>query len=658
MAANLLSIEHLTKVFTERELFSDTDFYIQEGEKVALIGVNGTGKSTLLKIVAGLEEMDEGKISMRRNLSIRYLPQNPEFSPEDSILTAILKDNEGKQHIYNLETEAKKLLNQLGIRDYGQPVGELSGGQRKRVALCSTLLSSADLLVLDEPTNHLDGSMSEWLEQYLKSFRGTILMITHDRYFLDSICDRILELDGGKLYSYQSNYAGYLELKAERLDIAKAQERSRQNLLRKELAWIRRGAKARSTKQKGRIQRYEKLSAMHGPTEEEELKLSSISSRLGKSTIELDKLSKSYGDRKLIENFSYNFLRNDRVGIIGPNGAGKSTLLKLIQGWERPDSGEIRIGQTVRIGYFSQENEELDGSQRVIDSIRDIAEYVQTKDGLVSASVMLDRFLFPPSQQFMRVEKLSGGEKRRLYLLKVLMSSPNVLILDEPTNDLDIRTMTILEDYLDGFAGIVLVVSHDRYFLDRCVNRIFAFEGNGKIAQYEGGFTDYQVEFLRRHPEYEGDRIFLFAGALAATGGSGMDASAGKSAANLSAGAKEGGKNPYSAQKNPEILQQDAETLQRSSTASGNAGDSRGSHQLKMSYREMQDWKNIESEIESLEQELSDCETEYLKYANDFGRLNEVMKRKEALDRKLTERMERWEYLSELNERIEAERSK
>ena len=642
MAASILNMEHLSKVFTERQILNDADFSIQEGEKVALIGVNGTGKSTLLRMVAGLVEPDEGNVVRRRGLSIRFLPQNPAFQPEDSILEAIVHDNEGKQHIYNLEAEARKLLNRLGISDFSQKVGTLSGGQRKRVALASTLLSTADLLVLDEPTNHLDGAMSEWLESYLKGFRGTLLMVTHDRYFLDSVCNRIVELDQGKLYSYESNYEGYLALKAERMDIAKAQERTRQNILRTELAWIRRGAKARTTKQKGRIQRYEKLSAMHGPTPEEEMKLSSISTRLGKSTIELDHVTKGYEGKTLIQDFSYNFLRNDRIGIIGPNGVGKSTLVKLIAGWQQPDSGEIRIGQTVRIAYFSQENEALDGSQRVIDAVRSIAEYVHTTDGLVSASVMLDRFLFPPSQQFMKVEKLSGGEKRRLYLLRVLMSAPNVLILDEPTNDLDIRTMTILEDYLDRFAGIVITVSHDRYFLDRVVNRIFAFEGDGKIAQYEGGFTDYQVEFLRRHPELDGSQgIFSQAGAIAGIGaGSGAVSASGAAATAINAGA--------------------AGSAAGDAAANGTAANGKGRgwsspHKLKMSYQEKKDWETIEADIEALEQKLADIEAEYLKYASDFHKLAELTKEKEALEETLEQKMARWEYLTELQEKIEAQ---
>ncbi len=618
---NIVTIEHLSKVYTERQIFQDTDFSLQEGEKVALIGVNGTGKSTLLRILAGLEEPDDGSIAMRRELEIRYLPQTPAFDPEDTVLEAILHDNEDHPHVWDLETEAKKFLSKLGENDFTRKIGTLSGGQKKRIALASTLLSTADLLILDEPTNHLDGAMSEWLEDYLKRYKGTILMVTHDRYFLDEICTRIVELDQGKLYSYKANYAGYLQLKAERMDIARARERTRQNILRNELKWVMRGAKARTTKQKGRLQRYEKLSAMHGPTEEEELKLSSIRTRLGKSTIELSEVSKSYAGHCLLEKFSYNFLRNDRVGIIGPNGAGKSTLVKMITGWETPDSGEIKIGQTVRIGCFSQENEELDGSQRVIDAMTSIGEYVHTVDGLISASNMLDRFLFPPSVQYMKVEKLSGGEKRRLYLLRVLMSEPNVLILDEPTNDLDIRTMTILEDYLDHFDGIVITVSHDRYFLDRVVNRIFAFEGNGRIAQYEGGYTDYQVEYLRRHPEANAD--FSGAGAVAGTGSAALSSAA-------------------------------ASGVSQKAEGTGETSDSRRpKHQLRMSYKEKREWETIEQDIEALETRISDIDAEMLQYAQDFVRLHALTLEKEEKEHALEEKMERWAYLSELQEQIE-----
>ncbi|MCI7794837.1 MAG: ATP-binding cassette domain-containing protein, partial [Lachnospiraceae bacterium] len=474
---NLVTAEHLTKSYTERLLFDDTDFSINEGDKIGLIGVNGTGKSTLLKLVAGLEEPDSGTIICGRNLDIRYLPQNPSFKSGETVLESIVRENEGHEHVWDLESQAKTMLNKLGITDHGEAVDHLSGGQKKRVALASVLLSTADLLILDEPTNHLDSEMSEWLEDYLKRFKGALLMITHDRYFLDSVTNRIVELDNGKLYSYQTNYEGFLERKAERLDMERASERKRQSILRGELAWIRRGAQARTTKQKGRIQRYEELRDRKGPAAEEQVEMESVSSRLGRTTVELSDICKSYGDRVLIRDYTYFFLKDDRIGYIGPNGSGKSTLMKIIAGWEQPDSGTVEIGQTVKIGYFSQENEDMDTSLKVIDYIRNVAEYVKTKDGSISASQMLERFLFPPSVQYTVIEKLSGGERRRLYLLKILMSAPNVLILDEPTNDLDIRTLMILEDYLDSFQGIVITVSHDRYFLDRVVRRIFAFEG-------------------------------------------------------------------------------------------------------------------------------------------------------------------------------------
>lgn len=640
---NIVTIEHLSKVYTERQIFNDTDFSINEGEKVALIGVNGTGKSTLLRIIAGLEEPDEGSMAMRRELEIRFLPQTPSFDPEDTILEAILHDNEGHQHVWDLETEAKKFLSKLGENDFSRKIKELSGGQKKRVALASTLLSTADLLILDEPTNHLDGAMSEWLEEYLKRYKGTLLMVTHDRYFLDEICDRIVELDQGKLYSYKANYAGYLELKAERMDIARAKERTRQNILRNELKWVMRGAKARTTKQKGRLQRYEKLSAMHGPTEEEELKLSSIRTRLGKSTIELVDVSKAYNGHVLLDHFNYNFLRNDRVGIIGPNGAGKSTLVKMITGWETPDSGEINVGQTVRIGYFSQENEALDGNQRVIDAMTSIGEYVHTVDGLISASNMLDRFLFPPSVQYMKVEKLSGGEKRRLYLLRVLMSEPNVLILDEPTNDLDIRTMTILEDYLDHFDGIVITVSHDRYFLDRVVNRIFAFEGDGRISQYEGGYTDYQVEYLRRHPEV--DPSFAKAGSVGGTGGNSLASS--KSSANA------GDRSVVTAQDGTASGSASGDIAAAASGDSSPSGSNRDRHQLRMSYKEKKEWETIEADIDAIETRIAAIDDEMMKFAQDFIKLHELTQEKEEKENLLDEKMERWAYLSDLQEQID-----
>ncbi len=491
---NLVTAEHLTKSYTERLIFDDTDFSINEGDKIGIIGVNGTGKSTLLKLVAGLEEPDSGTIVRGRNLTIRYLSQNPVFEKGETVLESIIRENDGHDHVWDFESQAKSMLNKLGITDHHEVVDHLSGGQKKRVALASVLLSTADLLILDEPTNHLDSEMAEWLEDYLKRFRGALLMITHDRYFLDSVTNCIVELDNGKLYRYQANYEGFLELKAERMDMERASERKRQSILRVELEWVKRGARARTTKQKGRLQRYEDLKNQKGPTEELSVEMESVSSRLGRTTVELTDICKAYGDKTLVKDYTYFFLKNDRIGYIGPNGSGKSTLMKMIAGWEKPDSGTIEIGQTVKMGYFSQENEDMDTSLKVIDYIKNVAEYVKTKDGSISASQMLERLLFPPSVQYTVIGKLSGGERRRLYLLKILMDAPNVLILDEPTNDLDIKTLMILEDYLDSFQGIVITVSHDRYFLDRVVRRIFAFEGNGVIRQYEGGFTDYQIK--------------------------------------------------------------------------------------------------------------------------------------------------------------------
>lgn len=534
---SLITIEHLTKSYTERLLFDDTAFSINEGEKVGLIGINGTGKSTLLKIVAGLEEPDDGSVVRRRNLYIRYLPQIPVFTAGDTVLDAIVRDNQDEPHFSSweeIEASAKNILTRLGIYDFDEKVEHLSGGQRKRVALTSVLLSTADLLILDEPTNHLDSEMADWLEEYLKKFRGALLMITHDRYFLDSVTNRIVELDKGKLYSYQTNYEGFVKLKAERIDMAVASERKRQTILRTELAWMQRGARARSTKQKAHIQRYEALRDMDAPEFDKEVEMESISSRLGRTTVEVKDLCKAYGNKVLLKDFTYIFLKNDRVGIIGPNGSGKSTLMKMIAGWVQPDSGTIEIGQTVKIGYFSQENEAMDENLKVIDYIRNVAEYVQTKDGSISASQMLERFLFPGSVQYTTISRLSGGEKRRLYLLRILMDAPNVLLLDEPTNDLDIRTLTILEDYLDSFQGIVITVSHDRYFLDRMVRRIFAFEGNGNVVQYEGGFTDYQAAYLMKHPELSG-------GNGAGRGGAGGNRSgAGNSSAGNAGGSAQG----------------------------------------------------------------------------------------------------------------------
>lgn len=626
---SLVTIEHLTKSYTERLLFDDTSFSINEGEKVGVIGINGTGKSTLLKIVAGLEEPDGGSVIRRRNLYIRYLPQIPEFTAGDSVLDSIVRDNKSEPHFSSreeIEASAKTILTQLGIYDFDARVETLSGGQRKRVALTSVLLSTADLLILDEPTNHLDSEMADWLEEYLKRFRGALLMITHDRYFLDSVTNRIVELDKGKFYSYQTNYEGFVKLKAERMDSAMASERKRQSILRTELEWMQRGARARSTKQKAHIQRYEALRDMDAPESDREVELESLSSRLGRTTVEVEDLCKAYGEKVLIRDFTYIFLKNDRVGIIGPNGSGKSTLMKMIAGWVEPDAGTIRIGQTVKIGYFSQENEAMDENLKVIDYIRNVAEYVQTKDGSVSAAMMLERFLFPSSVQYTTISRLSGGERRRLYLLRILMDAPNVLLLDEPTNDLDIRTLTILEDYLDSFQGIVITVSHDRYFLDRMVRRIFAFEGGGAVVQYEGGFTDYQVAYARRHGELPGSSKNGRAGGQSgAAVGKTADAAGGRNADGDSAG----------------------------DIGKTSGRDGRG-HQkkLKFSYKEQKEWETIEDDIASLEEKIAALDEEIAASATVYGKLNELMSEKEKQEQILEEKMDRWVYLNDLAEQI------
>lgn len=617
---NLVTIEHLTKSYTERLLFDDTSFSVNEGEKIGIIGINGTGKSTLLKIVAGIEEPDQGTVARSRNLDIRYLAQNPKFETGDTILESIVRDNvasphmgfgESHEQVWDLESQAKTILTKLGIYEFDKRVDHLSGGEKKRVALTSVLLSTADLLILDEPTNHLDSEMADWLEEYLKKFRGALLMITHDRYFLDCITNRIVELDQGKLYSYQTNYSGFVQQKAERMSMAQATERKRQSILRVELEWMQRGARARSTKQKAHIQRYEELRDQKGPELDKQVELESVSSRLGRTTVEAAHLHKSYDGRMLIQDFTYIFLKNDRIGIVGPNGSGKSTLMKMIAGWVEPDGGTVEIGQTVKMGYFSQENEALDESLRVIDYIKNVAEYVQTKDGSISASMMLERFLFPGSVQYMTIDRLSGGEKRRLYLLRILMDAPNVLLLDEPTNDLDIQTLTILEDYLDSFQGIVITVSHDRYFLDRVVRRIFAFEGNGAVVQYEGGFTDYQVARQNREKTAEN-------GAL----------------------------------KNKVIGDKSLEKKEGESRGGRQEGRCQRPVKLKFSYKEQREWETIESDIVELEHIIAGLDEQIWAAASNYDKLNKLMGEKKEQEILLEEKMERWMYLNELAEKI------
>ncbi|MEZ3478255.1 MAG: ABC-F family ATP-binding cassette domain-containing protein [Lachnospiraceae bacterium] len=602
---NLINIENITKYFTDTPLFENASFTVDEAEKIGIIGINGTGKTTLLKMLVGMEEPDTGTVTRANNIVVRYLPQTPDFHKDTTVLEAVMEGNRTHENEWSLESDAKTMLQRLGIADYDLKVDTMSGGQRKRVALANTLLSKADILVLDEPTNHLDSAMADWLEEYLRAYKGALVMVTHDRYFLDSVSNRIVEIDKGKIYSYQTNYTGFLELKAQREDMELATERKRQSILRVEIEWMRRGARARSTKQKAHIQRYEQLAAQRGPQQEAQLELSSVSARMGRTTVELQHITKGYNGKTLIRDFSYIFLKNDRIGFIGENGCGKTTLMKLLCGVEQPDAGAVVTGQTIRIGYYAQEikNDAQAGlaymkpDMRVIDYIRNTAEYVQTVDGSVSASVMLDRFLFPPEKQYGLLGKLSGGERRRLNLLRVLMEAPNVLVLDEPTNDLDIQTLTILEDYLDHFEGIVIAVSHDRYFLDRVVRRIFAFE-NGTIRQYEGGFTDYQA---KKQEE---------------------ETPAGST--NIGAG---------QAQTNLKAIKNRQE-------------------KLKFSYKEQKEYDTIEGEIAALEETLETLDEEMGSNASDFVKLNELTKEKERTEQLLEEKMERWMYLQELAEKI------
>lgn len=622
---NLLSLENITKAYTERVLLDDASFFLQEGEKVGIIGINGTGKSTLLKIAAGLEEPDTGSCTKANHVVIRYLPQTPEFDDSCTVWEHVEKKiSESTQ--WDMEGEAKSMLRTLGIVRLEQKISELSGGQRKRLALAEILMQPCDILVLDEPTNHLDHAMAAWLEDYLKRWRGSLIMVTHDRYFLDSVSNRIVEIDKGKIYSYDTNYSGFLELKAQREEMEAATERKRQSILRVELEWVKRGARARSTKQKARLERYEEMKNQHGPQSDGQVSMSSITTRMGNTTIEIDGISKSYGGHTFIRDFSYIFLKNDRVGFVGTNGCGKTTLMKLLAGREEPDSGSIKVGQTIRIGYYSQEIETskeagiayMDPKMRVIDYIRETAEFVRTEDGLISASAMLERFLFPPQAQYSLIGKLSGGERRRLNLLRVLMESPNVLILDEPTNDLDISTLTILEDYLDHYQGIVIVVSHDRYFLDRTVNRIFAFEAGGVLRQYEGGYTDYAL----KAGESAQCNLSVQDGIISSAAGGTEGADTGSEA---------GGRAAY------ENYRANRE------------------RKLKFSYKEKQEYETIEQDILDLEEKLESLDAEMAANATNSKRLSELAAEREQTEADLEHKMERWEYLEELAEKIHAQ---
>lgn len=599
---NIINIEHISKVFGEKQVFDDISCGIHQGDKIGIIGINGTGKTTLLKIIAGLEEPDQGQVIFQKGLRVTYLPQSPKFPEHATVLSYVADGADGAD--WGRESEAKNALNRLGITDHHEEIDHLSGGQKKRVALARTLGNPADVLILDEPTNHIDNEMAVWLEEYLNQWKGAIIMVTHDRYFLDRVTNKILEIDHGKLYSYTANYSQFLELKAQREEMELASERKRQSVLRMELEWAKRGCRARTTKQRARLERLEALKNGKAPVRDAEVEMDSVETRMGKKTIELHHISKSYGQKKLIDDFEYIVLKNQRLGIIGPNGCGKSTLMKIITGKEEPDQGTVEIGDTVKIGYFAQEVTEMDENQRVIDYIKDVAEYVPTKDGRITASQMLERFLFTPAMQYTPIGKLSGGERRRLYLLKVLMDAPNVLILDEPTNDLDIPTLTILEDYLDSFLGIVITVSHDRYFLDNIADRIFAFEAGGKLVQYEGGYTDY-LEAKER--------------------------------------------------KNGTVVRESEESAKKKADRKNWKKDA--PEKLKFTYKEQKEYETIDDEIASLEQKIEELDEQMMQYATNSAKLSEITEQKEAAEAALEEKMERWVYLNDLAERIENQKS-
>lgn len=601
---NLLTVEDMSKSYTERMLFDQVSFGINEGEKIGLIGINGTGKSTLLKIIAGLEEPDSGTVTKGKKIRIGYLAQNPEFDEKLSILQNVVLNQKAEEDYRNLEGEAKAMLLKMGITDSSASPGILSGGQKKRVALVRTLLTPAEILVLDEPTNHLDNEMAQWLEDYLIRYRGAFLMVTHDRYFLDKVTNKILELDKGKIYSYTANYTKFLELKAEREDMLLASERKAKSLFRMEIEWMQRGARARSTKQKAHIQRFEELRDRKVIETDGKVEINALSARMGKKTIELSNISKGFGDRVLIKDFTYILLPGDRIGIIGPNGCGKSTLLNILTGILPPDEGTVEMGTTIQLGYFSQENEYMDESLKVIDYIKDTAEYIQTSEGTATASQMCERFLFNGPMQYTRIAKLSGGEKRRLYLLKVLMEAPNILVLDEPTNDLDIQTLTILEDFLETFPGIVVTVSHDRYFLDKMATHIFSFE-RGTIQQYEGNYSDY----------YEAKNL---RNAAAST------------------------ENASSAS---EVTESKAASI---------ATWKQKSSKPKFTYQEQREFETIDQDIVELEDKIKETDLDIAKAATDYSKLNELMAQKETLEKALEEKMERWVYLNDLAEQIEA----
>ena len=600
---NILNIEHVSKIFGDKKIFDDVSYGIQEGDKIGIIGLNGTGKTTMLNIIAGLEEADEGQIIQQNGIRLAYLSQNPEFPADATVLSYVLDDIDPFD--WTAQSEAKSALNQLGITDHDQPVEHLSGGQRKKVALAKVLTGSFDILLLDEPTNHLDSEMLTWLEEYLNRYKGVVIMVTHDRYFLDKVTNKILEISHGKLYSYEANYSKFLEMKAQREEMELASERKRQSVLRMELEWAKRGCRARSTKQRARLERLEALKAGKPPVVEQTLELDSVETRMGKKTVELHQITKSYGERTLIRDFDYIVLRNQRLGFVGPNGCGKSTILKMIAGLVEPDQGQVEIGETVKIGYFAQEIPDMNTDRRVIDYIKDIAEYVPTRDGRITASQMLERFLFTPDMQYAPVSKLSGGEQKRLYLLSVLIAAPNCLILDEISNDMDIPTLTILEDYLNSFSGIVITVSHDRYFLDNVVDRIFELDGQGNLQQYEGGYTDY-----------------------------------------------------IEARKTRQVLQ-NTDTVEPKKEKKENTGKDWKQNRpvkLKFSYKEQKEYETIDEDIAKLEQKIENLDREMLANATNSLKLSQLSEEKEAAEQELEEKMDRWVYLNDLAEKIDAQK--
>lgn len=595
--AAILSAEHLSKAYTLKKLLTDVTIYVGEHDRIGVVGVNGTGKSTLLKLLSGLDEPDGGVVMRKNGLRVSYLPQMPDYSQPRTAVQQVLFDAPKDVGAPD-EYEAKALLSQFGIDDFDADVRTLSGGQKKRIALAAALIRPVDLLMLDEPTNHIDAETIALLEGRLAKYRGALMMVTHDRYFLDRVCNRIAEISDGELYLHDGNFSYYLEQKAARLEMENAAARKRSSILRRELEWIRRGAQARSTKQKARIQRFEEMSAISGPQEEQRLSLGSTSARLGRRIIECEAVCKALGGRTLISDFTYTILRDERMAVVGPNGCGKTTLLRMLAGQLAPDSGTIAVGETVKIGFFTQEFPKVAPNVRLIDFMRDIAEYVETPDGRFSASQMLEQFLFPPDVQYTPVERLSGGEKRRLYLASLLMASPNVLLLDEPTNDLDIATLEILEDYLSTFKGAVVVVSHDRYFLDRVAGRLFAFETGGRLTQYVCPFSDYLDARLAREA---GER----------------------------------------AEKQPTQAAAPKRTRER---------------ELRMSYKEQRDYETIDARMEQLQGELEALDRQIERNASDFVKLTELTQKREATRQALDEAEERWLYLTDLAERIEAQK--